>query len=134
MRLHFGPHSSSAMLFPLATSFRSIIPAGQQQDGNATTSRSEAFRRLAADGIHRENSNAWVVEKLKKLNQARSRLYRNRILQVHTRWKALAEIYTMDSFAPFPPVKYLSKIRSAFPQFFANSDGKTKASLQINLL
>ena len=35
------------------------------------------------------------------------------ILQVNTRWKALAEIYTMDSFAPFPPVKYLSKIVSS---------------------
>ena len=31
---------------------------------------------------------------------ARSRLYRSQILQVNTRWKALAEIYTMHSFAP----------------------------------
>ena len=30
---------------------------------------------------------------------ARSRLYRNEILQVNMRWKALAEIYTMHSFA-----------------------------------
>merc|ERR1712078_789768 len=35
-----------------------------------------------------------------KIN-ARSRLYRSQILQVNTRWKALAEIYTMHSFAPF---------------------------------
>merc|ERR1712078_607588 len=35
-----------------------------------------------------------------KIN-ARSRLYRSRFLQVNTRWKALAEIYTMHSFAPF---------------------------------
>ena len=34
-----------------------------------------------------------------KLYRARSRLYRNEILQVNTRWKALAEIYTMQSFA-----------------------------------
>ena len=40
-----------------------------------------------------------------------------KILQVNTRWKALAEIYTMDSFAPFPPVKYLAKIRSTFRNF-----------------
>ena len=33
--------------------------------------------------------------------RARSRLYRNQILQENTRWKALAEIYTMHSFAPF---------------------------------
>ena len=31
--------------------------------------------------------------------QARSRLYRNEILQVNMRSKALAEIYTMHSFA-----------------------------------
>ena len=36
-----------------------------------------------------------------KLRGARSRLYRRRFLQVNTRWKALAEIYTMYSFAPF---------------------------------
>ena len=36
-----------------------------------------------------------------KLYRARSRLYRNQILQVSMRWKALAEIYTMHSFAPF---------------------------------
>ena len=29
-----------------------------------------------------------------KLRGARSRLYRRRFLQVNTRWKALAEIYT----------------------------------------
>ena len=34
-----------------------------------------------------------------KLYRARSRLYRNEILQVNMRWKALAEIYTMHSFA-----------------------------------
>ena len=32
---------------------------------------------------------------------ARSQLYRSQILQVNTRWKALAEIYTMHYFAPF---------------------------------
>ena len=36
-----------------------------------------------------------------KLRGARSRLYRRRFLQVNKRWKALAEIYTMHSFAPF---------------------------------
>ena len=36
-----------------------------------------------------------------ELRRARSRLYRSQMLQVNTRWKALAEIYTMHSFAPF---------------------------------
>ena len=35
-----------------------------------------------------------------KLCKALSRLYRSQILQVNTCWKALAEIYTMLSFAP----------------------------------
>ena len=34
-----------------------------------------------------------------KLDRARSRLYRSQILQVNMRLKALAEIYTMHSFA-----------------------------------
>ena len=34
-----------------------------------------------------------------KLRGARSRLYRRRFLQVNTRWKALAEIYTMPPFS-----------------------------------
>ena len=34
-----------------------------------------------------------------KLDTARSRLYRSQILQVNMRLKALAEIYTMRSFA-----------------------------------
>jgi len=41
---------------------------------------------------------------------ARSRLYRSRFLQVNTRWKALAEIYTMHSFAPFSNLKIFVKI------------------------
>ena len=36
-----------------------------------------------------------------ELFRARSRLYRSQILQVNTRWKTLAEIYTKHSFAPF---------------------------------
>ena len=36
-----------------------------------------------------------------KLHEARSRLYLNQILQVNTHVKALGEIYTIHSFAPF---------------------------------
>ena len=45
---------------------------------------------------------------------ARSRLYRRRVLQVNTRWKALAEIYTMHSFAPFFNLKTSTKNRQHF--------------------
>ena len=58
------------------------------------------------------------------LFRARSLLYRRQILQVNMRWKALAEIYTMDSFAPFPPVKYLAKIRSTFRNFLPKNARK----------
>ena len=49
-----------------------------------------------------------------KLEGARSRLYRRRFLQVNTRWKALAEIYTMQSFAPFFNLKISAKNRHHF--------------------
>ena len=39
------------------------------------------------------------------VQRRRSRRYRGQILQVNTRWKALAEIYTMHSFAPLSNLK-----------------------------
>ena len=42
-----------------------------------------------------------------KLFRARSRLYRSQNLQVNTRWKALAEVYTMHSFALFFTLNFL---------------------------
>ena len=44
-----------------------------------------------------------------KLYRARSRLYRNEILQVNMLLKALVEIYTMHSFAQLCNLKILSK-------------------------
>ena len=49
-----------------------------------------------------------------KLRRARSRLYRRRFLQVNTRWKALAESYTMHSFAPFSNLNFFVKNRQNF--------------------
>ena len=49
-----------------------------------------------------------------RLRGARSRLYRRRFHQVNTRWKALAEIYTMHSFAPFFNLKISAKNRQHF--------------------
>ena len=46
-----------------------------------------------------------------KLRGAHSRLYRRRFLQVNTRWKARAEIYTMHSFAPFSNLNFFVKNR-----------------------
>ena len=46
-----------------------------------------------------------------ELFRARSRLHRSQIVQVNTRWKALAEIYTMHSFAPFSNLNFFVKNR-----------------------
>ena len=53
-----------------------------------------------------------------KLDRARSRLYRSQILQVNTRWKALAEIYTMHSFALFSNLNFFVKNAESFADFF----------------
>ena len=45
-----------------------------------------------------------------KLLGARFPLYRNQILQENTRWKALAEIYTIHAFAPFSDLEIFVKV------------------------
>ena len=44
-----------------------------------------------------------------EVQTARYRLYRSQILQQNMRWKALAEIYTMHSFAPVYKLNILFK-------------------------
>ena len=45
-----------------------------------------------------------------ELQTARYRLHRSQSLQQNMHWKALAEIYTMDSFAPVSKLKKFVKI------------------------
>ena len=52
--------------------------------------------RAAVEGGGRRTYAAMALD---GLDRARSRLYRSQILQVNMRLKALAEIYTMHSFA-----------------------------------
>ena len=52
-----------------------------------------------------DNNRKWFPDK--KLDKARSLLYRSQILQVNMRWKALAEIYKKNSFAVFAPFSKL---------------------------
>ena len=58
------------------------------------------------------SNQTWGIctQRARKLYKARSRLYRSQILQVNARWKALAEIYTMHSFAPFAPFSNLKNV------------------------
>ena len=53
-----------------------------------------------------------------KLYRARYRRHRSRSLQLNTHLKALAEIYTIHSFAPHSNLKFLSKKLPLF--FFEN--------------
>ena len=52
-----------------------------------------------------------------ELQTARYRLYRSQILQQNMRWKALAEIYTMHSFALVPSLKVSSKFAIVLAKF-----------------
>ena len=79
--------------------------------------RAEARARGEARGVREEVLRSEVNIELNfplKLREARSRLYRRRFLQVNTRWKALAEIYTMHSFAPFSNLNFFVKNRQNF--------------------
>ena len=54
-----------------------------------------------------DNNRKWFPDK--KLDKARSLLYRSQILQENMHWKALAEIYTMHFFAPFSNLNFFVK-------------------------
>ena len=80
-------------------------------------SAAEFRKRAWADASALSKLNSWRLLKLIKIKSARSRLYRSRFLQVNTRWKALAEIYTMHSFAPLSDLKISLKIAELFSVF-----------------
>ena len=83
----------------------------------------------AHDHVKQSQLGGVLIGKLKpgpgsnwKIKTVRSRLYRSQILQVNIRWKALAEIYTMHSFAPFSwdqSSHVCTKIAENFANFFA---------------
>ena len=66
---------------------------------------------------HSKNCNYDLQGLCNKLRRARSRLYRNKFLQINMRWKALAEIYTMHSFAPFSDLNFFVKNAESFADF-----------------
>ena len=75
-----------------------------------------AHRKLGCDEVkqgqrlERQELQDGHLEQTRQLERARSRLYRSQILQQNMRLKALAEIYTMHSFAQLCNLKNLSKI------------------------
>ena len=78
-----------------------------------------ALMHLGRDASALSKLNSWRLLKLIKIKSARSRLYRSRFLQVNTRWKALAEIYTMHSFAPLWNRSLISKFSLKIAEFFS---------------
>ena len=70
-----------------------------KKNGEATLDAVAAAAQAAAGGADEAAEEA--VTGCGRLQRARSRLYRNEILQVNMRLKALAEVYTVHSFAPF---------------------------------
>ena len=62
-------------------------------------------RRLRGEGHVRELRGRQLAG---KLYRARSRLYRSQFLQENMRWKALAEIYAMHSFAQLAQLRNLN--------------------------
>ena len=84
--------------------------------GGATRRRRRSGDRPASEERLRNEVNI-ELNFPPKLRGARSRLYRRRFLQVNTRWKALAEIYTMHSFAPFSNLNFFVKNAESFADF-----------------
>ena len=64
--------------------------------------RVNRYRPTREVGAHAPEKLTWGIctQRAGKLYKARSRLYRKHIFEENMRWKALAEIYTMHSFAP----------------------------------
>ena len=71
---------------------------GRVRPGLLPGRAAEGRRHLRARGLAVGNDNVYA-SRAGKLDRARSRLYRSQILQENMRLKALAEIYTMHSFA-----------------------------------
>ena len=86
---------------PKSTPTIQIIDANAIVEGRRPGGPLQRRRRRVADdsSLHREGSG--------KLNRARSRQNRSQILQVNMRLKALAEIYTMHSFAQLSNLNFL---------------------------
>ena len=86
------------------TAFRPTTPSLSDR-----TPRTSCFTSAPSAGL-----SSLLRARSDKLYRARSRLYRNQILQENMRWKALPKIYIMHSFAPFFNLKISAKNRQHF--------------------
>ena len=82
----------------LCTVFRRVVSVRSSEAPRHATAR----RQLCADaGAVMLSTWGICTRRTGKLYKARYQLYRSQHLQQNMRWKALVEIYTMHSFAPF---------------------------------
>ena len=79
--------------------------------------------------LHDRDEAHHCIARSGKLDRARSRLYRGQILQENMRLKALAEIYTMHSFAQLCNLIFCQNFK--FGQKFAKYRKKFQLNLQI---
>ena len=86
----------------------------------------DASLDLRADGLEQRGA-----ARSGKLDRARSRLYRGQILQQNMRLKALAEIYTMHSFAQLCNLIFFVKILPTFLQNLAKFLAKIYKKIEL---
>ena len=93
--LHFRVQNSCFVREDESEADDAVVPGGSVRGERAN------FTRLVL---------GWLAELLTGIpDESSKRLYRSQIVQVNTRRKALAEIYTMQSFAPFSNLKRFVK-------------------------
>ena len=105
------PLERAGHIYTYTTGFRAAArsistsswPASQTLFTRKRLVRAKVFARILSAMRAFNPLSTWGIftRRAGKLYKARSRRYRSQILQVNPRWKALAEIYTMHSFAPF---------------------------------
>ena len=127
----------SDFLFPGLCVFRSCGPVATSSSPRCSASRSSPRRRRCALGCAAGCRAARRISiadygctaRSGKRYRARFRLYRSQILQLNMRLKALAEIYTVHSFAQLCNLNFLSKFCNIL-QHFAKFAKKISTCLQ----
>ena len=95
---------------------RLLAPHGEVRDGGGVPVQAPVHRRDRARGVASGVADC-RTEGSGNLYRDRSRLYRSESLQENMRWKALAEMYTMHSFAPFSKRIFCQEIAKMFANF-----------------
>ena len=94
----------------------SPLPGSVNISGVVEEAAAEGVPGLAHDAQHLRGDGCCIARS-GKLDRARSRLYRGQILQENMRLKALAEIYTMHSFAQLCNLNICQHFAKMFAKF-----------------